>query len=120
MKAVVRQVSDAELEQRRRRGLDRFDEMWDGVLHMAPSPLYEHQRMVSFVAKGREQILARDGIRGGGPDAVIEIHSPPYLAVQTDAADWLRSDVLKARVAHRDSDHVVIEDVDDATTHSVI
>jgi Uma2 family endonuclease len=116
MKAVVLEVSDAQLEDRRRRGLDRFDEMWEGVLHMAPSPLYEHQRIVmalgrflselsersergvlalainvfdeasaqenyripdfSFVAKGREQLLARDGIRGGGPDAVIEVRSP--------------------------------------------
>ena len=51
MKAVVLEVSDRELEDRRRRGLDRFDEMWEGVLHMAPSPLYEHQRIV--MALGR-------------------------------------------------------------------
>lgn len=116
MKAVVLQVSDEELDKRRRWGLDRFDEMWEGVLHMAPSPAYEHQRIVtaiveflgplcrqrgrgvlvlainvfneaskeqdyripdfSFVANGREHILAPDGTRGGGPDAVIEIRSP--------------------------------------------
>ena len=197
MKAVVLQVSDAELEDRRRRGLDRFDEMWEGVLHIAPSPLYEHQRIVtalavflqpicqrhgrgelvlainvfdeasaqenyripdfSFVAKGREQILSRDGIRGGGPDAVIEVRSPydetydkfpffarlgvrevivihrdtkqpeiyrlagsQYVAVQTDADGWLRSEVLGVRFAHRDSDHVVIEDVDDSTIRTNI
>jgi Uma2 family endonuclease len=197
MKAVVLEVSDAQLEDRRRRGLDRFDEMWEGVLHMAPSPLYEHQRIVtamveflgpvcrrrdlgelvlainvfdeasaqenyripdfSFVAKGREQLLARDGIRGGGPDAVIEVRSPydetydkfpffarlgvrevivihrdtkqpeiyrlagsQYVAVQTDADGWLRSEVLGVRFAHRDSDHVVIEDVDDSTIRTNI
>ena len=197
MKAVVLEVSDRELEDRRRRGLDRFDEMWEGVLHMAPAPLYEHQRIVmalgrflsevcerrdrgvlalainvfdeasaqenyripdfSFVAKGREQILARDGIRGGGPDAVIEIRSPydetydkfpffarlgvrevivihrddkkteiyrlagsQYVAVQTDADGWLRSEVLRVRFAHHDSDHVLIEDVDDPTVRTNI
>jgi Uma2 family endonuclease len=116
MKAVVLHVSDEELAERHRRGLDRFDEMWEGVLHMAPAPFYEHQRIVSgmhlflgslcvrhgrgvlaiginvfneasatvdyripdftFVAAGRERLLARDGIRGGGPDAVIEVRSP--------------------------------------------
>jgi Uma2 family endonuclease len=116
MKAVVLHVTDEELAERRRRGLDRFDEMWEGVLHMAPAPAYEHQRMVSaidrflgllcdrdrrgvlaiainvfndasavpdyripdftFIAAGRERLLARDGVRGGGPDAVIEIRSP--------------------------------------------
>lgn len=116
MKAVVLHIADEELIERHRRGADRFDEMWDGLLHMAPAPAYEHQRIVSaidrflgslcerrgrgvlaiginvfnelsatpdyripdftFIASGREGLLARDGVRGGGPDAVIEIRSP--------------------------------------------
>ena len=116
MKAVILNVPDHELVERHRRGADRFDEMWDGVLHMAPAPAYEQQRIVSavlvflaplcerrgqgvlalginvfnemspapdyripdftFVASGREGLLARDGVRGGGPDAVIEVRSP--------------------------------------------
>jgi Uma2 family endonuclease len=116
MKAVLLDVSEEQLADRRRKGLDRFDEMWEGVLHMAPAPLYEHQRIVSaidrflgplcerrgrgvlaiginvfneasaagdyripdftFIAAGHEHLLARDGIRGGGPDAVIEVRSP--------------------------------------------
>jgi Uma2 family endonuclease len=31
---------------------------------------------LTFVAAGRESILKPDGIRGGGPDAVVEIRSP--------------------------------------------
>jgi len=31
---------------------------------------------LTFVARGRESILSEDGVRGGGPDAVIEIRSP--------------------------------------------
>src|SRR6266487_5142692 len=116
MKAVVLHVPDEELIERHRRGADHFDEMWDGLLHMAPAPAYEHQRIVSaidrflgplcertargvlapginvfneasgsqdyripdltFVAAGRRDIIAPDGIRGGGPDAVIEIRTP--------------------------------------------
>jgi len=116
MKAVLREVSQQEIERRRRIGLDRWDEMWEGVLHMASAPAVEHQRMqlkmgafldpllerkkrgtlapginvfnedfpledyripdFSFVSAGREAIIAADGIRGGAPDAVIEIRSP--------------------------------------------
>jgi Uma2 family endonuclease len=116
MKAVIAHVSERELAERRRTGLDRWDEMWEGVLHMAPAPNVEHQRIVralvewlgpllrstdrgalnlqinvfheratqenyripdlTFVARGRESVIASDGIRGGAPDAVIEIRSP--------------------------------------------
>lgn len=116
MKALILQVSDEELERRRLTGIDRYDEMWEGVLHMPPAPAYEHQRIVSaidrflgplcerrgrgvlapavnvfneaagtqdyripdltFVAAARRHIIAHDGIRGTGPDVVIEIRSP--------------------------------------------
>jgi Uma2 family endonuclease len=110
------EVDPSLLEQRRRLGLDRWDEMWEGVLHMTPAPANEHQRILdellfflmgqlrrtkrgtirsginvfdessplanyripdlTFVAAGREMLFAEDGIRGGSPDAVIEIRSP--------------------------------------------
>ena len=116
MKAIILQVDEEELARRKLTGIDRYDEMWEGVLHMAPAPAYEHQRIVtgidrflgplceghgrgvlalginvfadasgsqdyripdfSFVTAGREHIVAPDGIRGSGPDAVIEIRSP--------------------------------------------
>src|SRR5258708_39014948 len=31
------------IAQRKRTGADQWDEMWDGVLHMAPPPDLEHQ-----------------------------------------------------------------------------
>jgi Uma2 family endonuclease len=116
MRAVIARVTDDELARRRRIGLDRWDEMWEGVLHVPPAPNYEHQRMLdrlivvlgplleetgrgtlrsginvfhetsgtenyripdlTFVARGREHVIAEDGIRGGPPDAVIEVRSP--------------------------------------------
>ncbi len=35
------------LEQRRRQGNDRFDEVWDGVLHVVPPPSSQHQAFES-------------------------------------------------------------------------
>jgi Uma2 family endonuclease len=43
MKAVMANVPEHILEWRRRTGADQWDEMWEGVLHMAPSPNREHQ-----------------------------------------------------------------------------
>lgn len=46
MRAVVVHVRQEELADRRARGLDRWDEMWEGVLHMTPAPSVEHQRIL--------------------------------------------------------------------------
>ena len=147
MKALILQVPEEELMRRRQTGIDRYDEMWEGVLHMAPAPAYEHQRIVSaidrflgplcersargrlapginvfsdasssqdyripdltFVAAERQHVIAPDGIRGGGPDAVIEIRSPedetydkfPFFA---------RLGVREVIVVHRDTKEVEI------------
>jgi Uma2 family endonuclease len=45
MRAVMSEVTDDILEWRRRIGADRRDEVWDGVLHMVPTPGPEHQRL---------------------------------------------------------------------------
>lgn len=42
-KAVMADVPAWLLEQRRRTGADKWDEMWEGVLHMPPMPTPEHQ-----------------------------------------------------------------------------
>jgi len=34
---------------RQRTGADRFDEMWEGVLHMAPSPTFRHRSRASRI-----------------------------------------------------------------------
>lgn len=43
MRGVLLEVPESLLEERRRTGADRFDEMWDGVLHMPPPPNGPHQ-----------------------------------------------------------------------------
>jgi Uma2 family endonuclease len=44
MKAIMSPIPPDILSWRRRTGADQWDEMWEGVLHMAPSPNREHQR----------------------------------------------------------------------------
>jgi len=120
-------VTESEVLERRRLGLDILDEEWEGVYHVTASPSFGHQQVqdglvrflgtllesrggppspsglrraggtvvsdfnvfrenarkrdfsipdLLFVAAGRENIIADDGIRGGAPDAVFEILSP--------------------------------------------
>ena len=115
MKAVMPNVPDHILEWRRRTGADRFDEMWEGVLHMAPVPNRDHQDFAFLLAiwlrlnwaipsgcrVHLEIYIAEEGTWpdnyrvpdlvlltptrfhidrneyfDGGPDAVVEIHSP--------------------------------------------
>jgi Uma2 family endonuclease len=38
------------LERRRRSGLDRLDEVWEGVLHMIPAPSFEHANLTQQLA----------------------------------------------------------------------
>lgn len=45
MKAVISEVPRQLLDARARTGVDRWDEMWEGVLHTPPAPNREHQDM---------------------------------------------------------------------------
>lgn len=42
---MMLEVDPALLEERRRLGIDRWDEMWEGVLHMVPPPSDRHQHV---------------------------------------------------------------------------
>ena len=61
MKAIMLEISEAELERRHRLGLDRFDEMWEGVLHLVPAPGTEHQRMKSKLWKFLDTLMEKTG-----------------------------------------------------------
>jgi len=115
MKGVMASVPEHILEWRRRTGADRYDEMWEGVLHMAPVPNRDHQDLAFLLAMWLrlnwaqpngcrvhlEINIAEEGAWpdnyripdlvlltperfdidrneyfDGGPDAVVEIHSP--------------------------------------------
>jgi hypothetical protein len=42
---------EALLERRRRAGVDRLDEVWEGVRHMVPGPSFEHARISQQLAE---------------------------------------------------------------------
>jgi Uma2 family endonuclease len=65
VRAVMLEVPQALLDERHARGADRWDEMWEGELHMVPPPSEEHQAvgtalLVAFapLAEAR-QLVAR-------------------------------------------------------------
>ncbi len=47
MRAVMPEVPPDILAWRKRTGADRWDEMWEGTLHTAPSPNREHQGLLA-------------------------------------------------------------------------
>jgi Uma2 family endonuclease len=61
MRAVIVHVTDEELAHRRRTGLDRWDEMWDGVLHMTPAPSLEHQRVLDRLIEFLGPLMRNSG-----------------------------------------------------------
>ena len=63
MEAVIKEMPKRWLEERRNSEASRWDEMWVGVLHMAPMPNRVHQR---FVRDLQELLQRRWGEPTGG------------------------------------------------------
>jgi Uma2 family endonuclease len=141
MKAVMANVPEHILEWRRRTGADQWDEMWEGVLHMAPSPNRDHQDFeLSLAMWLRLHWAEPNGCRvyhqinvsepgtwpnnyripdlvlltpsrfhidcneyfDGGPDAVVEIHSPGDEAYDK-LEFYAKLDVLEVWIIDRDT-----------------
>jgi len=51
MRAVILEIDEGMLAERARLGLDRRDEMWEGVLHMVPQPSGRHQVLATALAR---------------------------------------------------------------------
>ncbi|MGH7750722.1 MAG: hypothetical protein ACREQ5_39020, partial [Candidatus Dormibacteria bacterium] len=59
------EVDEALLEDRRRKGIDCFDEMWEGVLHMVPPPSEGHQQLGSGLCEVLRPLARARGLRLG-------------------------------------------------------
>jgi Uma2 family endonuclease len=68
MRALLLEPDPAWLEQRRQRGIDRHDEVWDGVLHVVPSPTPAHQEFELELA-----VVLRPIVRALGLKVFIEL-----------------------------------------------
>jgi len=70
MKAVIANLPESFLEARRRTGADRWDEMWEGVLHMPPMPNRDRQDLEGSL----ETFLRRHWTRPGGNKVFHQIN----------------------------------------------
>lgn len=59
---------------RERTGADRFDEMWEGVLHMTPSPSFQHQLHASRILNFFVEVWCPR--TGGGAVMQINVSTP--------------------------------------------
>ena len=73
MKAVIPEVPDHILQQRKRTGADRWDEMWKGVLHMAAAPNKRHTRLQVQLHNWLETYWARPA--GNQVDLLVNVAS---------------------------------------------
>ena len=83
MRAVILDMPQHWLDERRRSGAERFDEMWEGVLHVSPSPNFYHQSFVLDLAA----FLKRHWAKPGGGQAIHEIN----VVHPDDEADWINN-----------------------------
>jgi Uma2 family endonuclease len=62
MRAVWLDVPHDFLEERRRLGHDKLDELWDGVLHMVPPPSFSHSTVTTELIGALLPIAKRRGL----------------------------------------------------------
>jgi folate-binding protein YgfZ len=70
MRALVLDPPTAWLERRRHSGLDRLDEVWDGVMHMVPAPSGQH----AYLAQQLAELLAQPARAAGLVPAMHEFN----------------------------------------------
>lgn len=75
---------EALLERRRRTGLDRWDEVWEGVLQMNPPPSRSHERVATHLVRllGPYADAAGLDLLGTVGIGVVNDHRVPDLALQ--------------------------------------
>lgn len=77
MREPYPQEVEALLRRRRLLGLDTFDEVWDGVLHIvSPGPSYEHGQIVQALAESLPPL-----VREAGLEAVLQ---PVNIGLSSD------------------------------------
>lgn len=73
MKAVIPEVPEHILQERKRTGADRWDEMWKGVLHMAAAPNKRHTRLQVQLHNWLDKYWARPA--GNQVDLLVNVAS---------------------------------------------
>lgn len=87
MRAVLAEVPEALLEERRRSGIDRYDEMWEGVLYVAAAPRRRHQLLAAALIAALHEpaeeagLNVEDGINVCNPARPFDDYRIPDLVV---------------------------------------
>jgi Uma2 family endonuclease len=92
MRALLLDPDPKWLEERRRLGHDRFDEVWDGVLHVVPSPSSTHQLFESALERVLHPIVHAHGFE--------TVHNLDLLSRDRGEDDYRQPDI--AIVSPRD------------------
>ena len=72
MRVLMLQPDREWLDERRRRGLDHKDEVWDGVLHVAPAATSVHQMMTTDLVEVLGPLARAHGLRPMVETAVLD------------------------------------------------
>jgi Uma2 family endonuclease len=66
------------LAERRMRGLDRYDEVWNGVLHMNPSPVRRHGEVAVVLFRALDSAAANTDLAVLWEQNLIPLHEPGW------------------------------------------
>lgn len=66
------------LAERRTRGLDRYDEVWNGVLHMNPSPVPRHAHVARVLFRALDAVADEAGLQVLWEQNLIPLHEPGW------------------------------------------
>jgi Uma2 family endonuclease len=88
MQALLIDPDPAWLEERRRSGVDRWDEVWEGVLHVVPPPSSVHQRVEFALARVLAEIAERH-----------ELEAVPQLGMFQAERNYRQPDIVVLRPA---------------------
>lgn len=101
--------SPAEIEHRRRLGIDGKDEEWEGVYHVTPPPSLEHQSLLAGLLTFFTGLLPS---RGGGlvvPDCGVFLSPKDYRVPDLVYVSSARSAVLAPEGVSRGAPDLVLE-----------
>lgn len=99
MRGVFVAIPPRFLDERKRMGADRWDEMWDGELH----------RRLVLLTPARFHVDRNERF-DGGPDVVVEIRSPGDESLEK-LSFYARVGALEAWIVDRDSRDVWLYDL---------
>lgn len=78
MRALWLEVPESFLEERRRLGHDRKDEIWDGVLHMVPPGSFAHALVIGNLLLALDSVARRRGMRAMQSELGVFEHDKNY------------------------------------------